>query len=56
VQATVVAGAWDQVRGNNRAAIANVSMPWRLTDPFTGTPGKVEGHQDFLAHRGVGLP
>ena len=48
-------GAWDQFRGDNRAAIANAGVPWRLTDPFTGTFGKLKSHLDFLAHRAVGL-
>jgi hypothetical protein len=38
-----------------RAAIANAAVPWRLTDPFTGTFGKLKSHLDFLAHRAVGL-
>jgi hypothetical protein len=54
-QASVLAGAWDQFRGNNRTAIANAGVPWRPTDPFTGTFGKLKSHLDFLAHRAVGL-
>jgi hypothetical protein len=53
LQASIVARAWDQFRGNNNAFIANTGMPLDLTDQFTGTFGEVTGHLDFLA-KGTG--
>jgi hypothetical protein len=49
LQASIVARAWDQFRGNNNAFIANAGLPFGLTDQFTGTFGEVAGHLDFLA-------
>jgi hypothetical protein len=54
LDASIVARAWDQFRGNNGANIANTGLPLLLTDNFTGTFGEVTGHLD-LVRRGTGF-